>query len=107
MTIAESLTTYNPYPISVGRREMICIECGLTSEQEVTEEAIKSAPYKRAVAKVYKYLASAPNVIENGISFNFSDADRKRFLSLASALLDEIGDNSSKGNGYGYVGEDL
>lgn len=106
MTVVESLSEFNVYPISVGRRELICIECGLTSEAELTEEISNSSAYKRATAKVYRYLAFAPNVSENGTSFSFTDADRKRFLSLADAIMEEIKSGKQQ-NEYGYKGEDL
>lgn len=105
MTIAESLSALNAYPIPVARREIICIESGLVSGAEFTAETSLSVDYIKAKAMVFKYLAIAPNVTENGITYSFNESDKKRFLALASELLESV--NELKSGSYGYKGEDL
>ena len=106
MTVAETLHAISNYPIPVSRLEMICIECGISSESVITPELVQLNSYKRAKAEVYHYLAFAPSIIENGISISFTDEDKKRFLAMYRALMNEIGEDVVGGY-YGYIGENL
>ena len=72
---------------------------------ELTAETRKGKPFMRAKARIYDFLSQAPSVTQAGISFSFSDEDRKRFREKAESLRLEA-DGSSKGV-YGYQGEDL
>jgi hypothetical protein len=76
-------------------------------DTEATTEVRKSKNFKRAQAKVYEFLADAPNVSQGGISFGFTDDERRRFRLKAGNLLDEVGDNNNSGIEYGYMGGDL
>lgn len=108
MTILFSLKSLSGYPISQLSLENIIEEEGMTATQEITAAIRQSKPYKRAKAQVYLLLAEAPDVSQGGISYSFSDEDKKHFRTLAQALLDEIGDDTSFiGDNYGWQGEDL
>lgn len=84
--------------------------CGLQADAELDPETRTKAEFKRAKARVYIYLMTAPNISQNGVSFSFTSEDRKCFKKTAKDLLTEIGDDLAAfglGVKYGYKGEDL
>ncbi len=107
MTILQSLKSLSGYPIPQLSLENVIEEAGLTAGGEATKAVRGSAAYKRAKAHVYLFLAEAPDVSQGGISYSFSDEDKKLFRTQAEALLDEIGDESIASDNYGWQGEDL
>ncbi len=110
MNNLESLSATSAYPIPEAVLVDIAESTGLDPEESATLEVRQSKAYKWAKAKTYLFLAAAPNVSQNGISYSFSAEERKRFLALAKALLDEIGEDASAcgdGTRYGYRGEDF
>ncbi len=108
MTILESLKSLSGYPIPRLSLENIAEECGLTASDEATAEVRAEKPFKRAKARVYRMLAEAPDVSQGGISYSFSDEDKKNFRMLAQSLLEEVGDDTSMfSDDYGWQGEDL
>ena len=77
-------------------------------DTELTQELRKDKRFKRAQARVYMFLSEAPNVSQGGISYSFSEEERRRFRLRAENLLEQIGDATSEaGVEYGYKGEDL
>lgn len=108
MKIADSLRAINLYPINPLTVANIAEECGLTACDEITASVRASISYKRAKAKVYQYLAEAPNVSEAGANYSFTDAEREAFRRNAQRLLDEIGEEEEDLIGdVGWIGEDL
>ena len=108
MTILESLKSLSGYPLSRLSLTDIAEEQGLGVDAEDTNEVRTGKAYKRAKARVYMMLAQAPDVSQGGITYSFSDEDKKLFRTQAIALLDEVGDGSSLlGDNYGWMGEDL
>lgn len=107
MTILESLRCLSGYPIPTITIEDIAENAGLCCSYELTQELRNSADYKRAKANVYIWLASAPNVSQNGISYNFTADERKRFKDNAESILTELDKNNILVNKFGYKGEDL
>lgn len=108
MTILESLKSLSGYPIPRLSLENIAEECGLSASEAATEEQRATKPFKRAKARVYILLSEAPDVSQGGITYSFSDEDKKRFRMQAEALLEEIGDDTSAlSDEYGWMGEDL
>ena len=108
MTILQSLKSLSGYPLPLDSLTNVIIEAGLVGDEEITTETYRNADYKRAKAKVYLMLAEAPDVSQGGISYSFSDEDKKHFRMQAQALLDEVGDDTSAiGDEYGWMGEDL
>ena len=107
MKIADSLRAINLYPINPLTVENIAEECGLNAREEITASVRASNSYKRAKAKVYQYLAEAPQVTEAGATYNFTDAEREAFRRKAQTLLDEAGaEDADAGIEVGYLGED-
>lgn len=108
MTILESLKSLSGYPLSRLSLTNVAEETGLTADGEATKDVRSSAAFKRAKAKVYLLLAEAPDVSQGGITYSFSDEDKKQFRMQAQALMEEVGDDTSAvGDNYGWMGEDL
>lgn len=107
MTILESLRSLSGYPIPTITIEDIADSAGLCYTNELTQELRNSADYKRAKANVYLWLACAPNVSQNGISYNFTADERKRFKTNAESILREVDKDNLSVNYFGYKGEDL
>ncbi len=106
MTILQSLKSLSNYPIQTATIQNAVEGFGFDVSEEATLETRKSKDFKRAQAQIYLFLSEAPNVSQGGISYSFSDDERKRFRLRADNLLDEVGDNNS-GVEYGYMGSDL
>lgn len=108
MKVSELLQSVNSYPIPENVISEAGIRYGLDLEADATKEIINSSGYKLAKADVYTYLAGSPNVTQNGISFSFSEDQRKYFLNVASSIRTEEGvEDATSGQSYGYMGEDL
>ena len=108
MNVLQSLKSLSSYPIPTATVEDVADGVGLALDTELTLELRKDKSFKRAQARVFLFLSEAPNVSQGGISYSFSDEERKRFRLRAENLLEEIGDATSEaGIEYGYKGEDL
>lgn len=106
--ISELLRSVNSYPIPANVIMEAGMGYGLDIEADASPEVLQSTEYKLAKADVYKYLAGAPNISQNGISFSFTEDQRNIFLKLASSIRSEVGvEDEESGQGYGYMGEDL
>ena len=108
MNVLQSLRSLSSYPIPTATIEDVAEGVGLAIDTEVTQELRKDKCFKRAQARVYIFLSEAPNVSQGGISYSFSEEERRRFRLRAENLLEQIGDATSEaGVEYGYKGEDL
>lgn len=108
MNVLQSLKSLSGYPIPLATIQDVADEVGISVDAETTKELRGSKEFKRAKARIYLYLSKAPNVSQGGISYNFSEEDRRRFRQEAESILDEIGDDAEGlGVTYGYKGEDL
>lgn len=108
MNVLQSLKSLSGYPIPLATIQDVADEVGISVDAETTQELRGSKEFLRAKARVYLYLSKAPNVSQGGITYNFSDEDRRRFRQEAESILDEIGDDANGlGVTYGYKGEDL
>ena len=108
MNILQSLKSLSGYPLSQLSLENAIEEAGLMAASEADANVRQSAPYKRAKAHVYLMLAEAPDVSQGGISYSFSDEDKKHFRTLAQGLLDETGeDTTTFSDNYGWQGENM
>lgn len=108
MNVLQSLKSLSGYPIPLATIQDAADESRIGTDAELTQELRESKEFKRAQARVYFFLSEAPNVSQGGITYSFSDEDRRRFRLRAESILDEIGDSgSSFGVEYGYKGEYL
>lgn len=79
----------------------------MDAEATMSAAIAMSIPYKRALAKVYLFLAEAPNVSEGGAYYTILDGTKKDLRRKAAALLEEIGEVNEGGVECGYFGEDF
>lgn len=107
MTILQSLKSLSGYPIPQLSLENVCEELGLTADGEADVDLRQQPEFKQAKAQVYLLLAEAPDVSQGGITYSFSEEDKKQFRLQAQALLEEVGDTSLAGDNYGWQGEDI
>lgn len=108
MNVLQSLRSLSSYPIPTATIEDVAEGVGLAIDTELTQELRKDKRFKRAQARVYMFLSEAPNVSQGGISYSFSEEERRRFRLRAENLLEQIGEATSEaGVEYGYKGEDL
>lgn len=107
MNISQSLRSLSAYPIPSATLQDIAEGAGMSADYELTPELRLSNEFRRAQAGVYLFLSEAPNVTQNGISYSFSDDDRRRFKTRAENILDELGDTTISGVSFGYQGEEL
>ena len=106
-TISKILRSINNYPIPDGVIMESAVRHGLNPDDEATEGTLSGEAYELAKADVYAYLAAAPNVTQNGVSFSFTSDQRSYFLSLSNSLRDKWDYfDPGSGQGYGYMGED-
>ena len=108
MNVLQSLKSLSSYPIPTATIENVAGEAGLDINDEVTHELREDKRYKRAKALTYAFLSEAPNVSQGGISYSFSEEERRRFRLRAENLFEDIGEaGGATGVEYGYKGEDL
>jgi hypothetical protein len=108
MDVLQSLKSLSNYPIPKATIQDIAEGLGISIDTDLTPELRGDKNFKRAQSRIYFFLAEAPNVSQGGISYSFSDEERKRFRLRAESILEEIGDDgSSVGVSYGYKGADL
>lgn len=108
MTVEKSLKSLSAYPLSSAVIENIAEEAGLALGTEATQETRSGRCYKLAMARVYIFLAEAPNVTQGGIQYYFSDEERDRLMQKGKAILDTLGEGDSESlPTFGYQGENL
>lgn len=104
-TISKSLKSLSSYPIPSATIEEVAEGLGLNPSDEVTPGIRNSNNYKLAKAGIYDFLSEAPNISQAGISYSFSNGERKRFKAKADSIRNELDYNNQ--DTYGYQGEDL
>lgn len=107
MTVIESLQSLNAYPLTRAALRNIAEENGIDADEEVTFELRSTKPFRKAVAGVYLLLAESPNITQDGISYSFSESERKLFKAKAAAELDAVGEEGGIAPKYGYKGQYL
>lgn len=108
MDVLQSLRSISSYPIPLEAIKDAAEGVGLGLDNEITPEIREGNGLKKAKAILYFFLAEAPNVSQGGISYSFSEDERRRFRLRAECILDEIGeDGGNAGIEYGYKGENL
>lgn len=109
MNVLQSLKSLSSYPIPTATIEDVAEGAGLQIDATVNMALRKGKEYRLAKAKIYLFLSEAPNVSQGGISYSFTEDDRKRFRAKANNILSEIGesDEDSALPEFGYKGEDL
>lgn len=111
MNIFNALRTLSGYPLSTDTYTMAIMVAGLNADEEATTEVMNSKAFRHATAIVYRTLSEAPNVSQGGVSYTFSEDDRKRLANRAAQILilNSLGKDAADelGVNFGYQGEDL
>lgn len=105
-TILNALASITNYPIPVRMLEDAAEENGLDGGAAASSEVRASKAFKRALARLYRFLSEAPNVSQGGVSFSFNPAEKAEFRKMAAELEAEA-DDGSLTTGYGWQGEDF
>jgi len=102
MTIIQSLSAINAYPLSSNVLTNIAESRGLDSTIDITTEIRATDAYNLAKSDVLIWLSNAPDVTQEGIDYSFTDAQRVKLRNDASYLASKYGD--PLGTIYGYKG---
>lgn len=108
MTIKQSLKAINGYPIPHYTLQDITEFRGLNLDSEMNIDIRKQVSFRLAQSDVLIWLSKAPNVSQAGISYTFTDEDRKRLRAEAEAISEDCGIETLPSSVvYGYKGENL
>lgn len=106
MTAREILSAISSYPFPVDFIESIGKEVGLELDYNI--EDIPAKALNGAKARLYLFLATAPNVSEGGVSISYTSTERSYFMNLARRFAALAGDaNLVPGTAFGYKGQDI
>ncbi|MDR3246080.1 MAG: hypothetical protein LBT50_06560 [Prevotellaceae bacterium] len=109
-TILESLKSLNGYPVPVRTFGDIAVRRGLALDDDATENVLKSASYMLAKADILKWISFAPNISQEGISYDLLYSDREQMRKQANAIYGDMGDDSYIHEAqakFGYKGSGL
>lgn len=110
MTILEALKGVSAYPVPLRTIDAFALDRGLTLADEASQAVVRGAAYNLAVADIYLWLVTAPDISQGGQSYSFTDeqraAYRRRAYTLYNAWGDEGGGNVPKAT-FGYKGSRL
>lgn len=105
--ILNALKSINAYPIPFDTFKGIAEGRGLNIEDEATPEVRRSRDFCLAKADVYAWLVGAPNVTQQGITYNFTADQQKAFRRQAIAIYRANDEElpESLQSSFGYKGE--
>ena len=112
MTLLESLSGTNAYPVPLPALRSIAVRRGLDLGQMATKEQLDSPEYMRAKADLLMWLSFAPDVSQGGQSYSFTDEQRDQFRKQATSLYEEAdkeeaGEETKPEGMYGFKGHVL
>lgn len=102
MIITKILQSLSAYPIPSVTLECIAESNGFSKYDDIDMLEVPSAELTRAKADTLKWLSDAPAVSQQGISYSFTETERKHFKDMANDLLNTIGEGK---NEWGYKGD--
>lgn len=103
-TILQSLASINAYPVPFPAIADIAESRGLNLEDEASTEVRAQPGFRLAKADVLWWLSEAPDVSQAGISYSFTESDKRNFKRQASAIYRGCGERAP-GTAHGYKGE--
>jgi hypothetical protein len=109
MTVLESLKDISGFPVPDSTIESMAIKREINLSDTVTKTIIVSNNYRLVKADILLWVSFAPNINQEGISFDISDSDRESLRKMANAVYKELGDDAyiKENVGYGYKGDRL
>jgi hypothetical protein len=93
-TILESLKSISGYPVPLRTFEDISVQRGLSLNDITKQYILNSTAYRLAKADVMRWVSFAPNINQEGISFDLLYSDREQLRKQANAIYFELGDNA-------------
>jgi hypothetical protein len=109
-TILESLKSISGYPVPLRTFTDVSVKRGLNLEDEATDEVLKSAAYRLAKADIMFWVSFAPNISQEGISYDLLYSDRSQMRTNANIVYGELGDDAYIAENktvFGYKGNRL
>lgn len=113
MTVKEALKSVHAYPIPDRVLANTAEARELTLEIDITVAIRQENKFKLAEADLLVWVSQAPNVSEEGVSFDMLVTDRKELRERANRIYGELGDPkhvppaSNIANVFTYQGEDI
>ena len=99
--VSSFLSAISIYPIPATTLHEIAVGRGLDLDGDSDTIITNREAYQLAKADVLRWLSSAPNVSQGGVSYSFSEFERAEFRRQADAIYTEYGEKKSR---YGYKG---
>lgn len=110
MKVKETLREAFGYPIPEAAVVEACEDAGIDPNIEVNGSVRTGANYRRAKALLCQWVAAAPNVTQEGVSYSLSDEQRRALRDKAAALFSAAEEGTADGSQsvvYGYMGDSL
>lgn len=111
-TVLELLKGISNYPVPMRTIDRIALKRGVDLNTEATSEIITSKEYELSEADVMRFISTAPNVSQAGISFDTLVSDRNALRVQANLVYKKYGDEMYQPDGeikakFGYKGDRL
>lgn len=105
MKVKEALKSINAYPIPLYTIQDVADSRGIDLEADADAGLRQTTAFRLAKADVLKWLSEAPNISQAGISYSFTEEERRMMRRQAQSIYNELGvDGGMKGK-FGYMGE--
>ena len=101
MTTGEFLQAISIYPIPSSALQSLCLGRGLDADSEL---GVVDSTTLLTKADALMWLSQAPNVSQGGVTYSFSEYERKQFRAQAEQLYVENGGKKAR---FGYKGSRL
>lgn len=86
MIIRDALKSITNYPVPFGVLDTIGLQRGINITDTADAEVVKSKNYLLAKADVLRWLSTAPSISEMGVSFSFTDTEKRAFKAEADKI---------------------
>ena len=103
-TIQQSLKSISAYPIPFDTIKDLADENGLDHLDEATQQVRASKEFKLTKAALLRWLSNAPDISQGGVSYSFSEVERRNFKMQAQWLDRDCGVSKTI---FGYKGSRL
>lgn len=105
MIIRDALKSVSNYPIPARVFEAAAVMQGVDLDEQVTAVKMASKGYRLAKADILRWLSTAPSTSEMGVSFSFTNEEKRAFKTEADNITLEV--TGKRISGYGYYGGSL
>ena len=106
--VLDALRGVNSYPIPLRTINEVARRRKIDLEEIADCDILKSREFNLSRADLLLWLSYAPNVIQGGQSYSFTDEQRMRMRGMAQQIYDELEEEESLPKTiYGYKGKRL